>query len=80
MSTSEPKIVKREGKQRVGRGFSREELKKAGLSDKDALKLHVRVDLKRKTAHEENVEAVKAFFESKKKSAKAKKPKGKSKS
>ena len=75
--TVKPKVFKKGGKQRCGKGFSGEELKKAGLSFKDALRFGIPVDFKRRTAHEENVEAIKAFLES----AKAKgKRKGKSKS
>lgn len=77
------KVFKQDGKQRCGKGFSVGELRKAGLSSTDAVKLHVPVDARRKTAHEENVEAVKAFLEKRKpapKPKKAKKPKGKSKS
>ncbi|MEM3730544.1 MAG: ribosomal protein L13e [Candidatus Bathyarchaeia archaeon] len=71
-----PKVYKKDGKQRFGKGFSREELKKAGLTLKEALKLHIPIDSRRKTAHDENVEAIKTFL--KNKNAKAK-SKGKSK-
>jgi ribosomal protein L13E len=77
MMTAKPKVFKKGGKERCGKGFSGEELKKAGLSFKEALRMGIPVDSKRKTAHEENVEAIKTFLES----AKAKsKRKGKSKS
>lgn len=58
-----PKVFKTKAKQRYGKGFSREELKKAGTSVKDALRFNIPVDSKRKTAHEENVKAVKAFLQ-----------------
>jgi len=77
------KVFKQDVKQRCGKGFSVGELRKAGLSLSDAVKFHVPVDARRKTAHEENAEAVKAFLEKRKaalKPKKAKKPKGKSKS
>jgi len=73
------KIVKNDGKQRVGRGFSREELKKAGTNLKDALKLGIPTDHKRRTAHDENVEALRIFLQAKKAASKPK-SKGKSKS
>jgi large subunit ribosomal protein L13e len=73
-----PKIFKKGGKQRYGKGFSREELKKAGISFKEALKSGIPVDFRRKTIHMENVEAVKAFIEKEK--PKSKKSKRKSKS
>jgi ribosomal protein L13E len=63
------KILKPDGKQRSGRGFSLEELKKAK-------RLEIPVDRRRKTAHNQNVEAIKAYAEKKKAEAKPKpKPK-----
>jgi large subunit ribosomal protein L13e len=77
MIVAKPKVFKKGGKQRRGKGFSREELKKAGLSLREALRFGISVDSRRRTVHEENVEVVKTFLESRK--AKSK-PKGKSKS
>jgi len=57
-----PKILKPDGKQRSGRGFSPDEVKKAGLTEADARKMQLPVDARRKTAHEENIEAVKAHI------------------
>jgi ribosomal protein L13E len=71
-----PKIFKPDGKQRSGRGFSRDEIGKAGLNAAEAARIGLPVDFRRKTAHDENVEAVKAYAEK----AKAKpKPKPKPK-
>ncbi len=71
-----PKIVKPDGKQRSGKGFSRDEIGKAGLNSVEAAKLGLPVDLRRKTAHDENVEAIKAYVEKAKAEAKPKpKPK-----
>jgi large subunit ribosomal protein L13e len=64
MMITRPKIFKKAGKQRYGRGFSREELKKAGLSLREAMKIDIPVDFRRKTTHEDNVKAVKAFLKS----------------
>jgi large subunit ribosomal protein L13e len=75
--SAKPKVFKKSGNQRCGKGFSREELKKAGLSLKEALKFGIPVDSRRRTTHEENVEVVKTFLESKKAKVKSK---GKSKS
>jgi large subunit ribosomal protein L13e len=73
-----PKILKPDGKQRSGRGFSINELKKAGLNPTEATKLGLPTDLRRKTVHDENVEAIKAYVEKKKAEAKPKpKPKPK---
>jgi ribosomal protein L13E len=67
-----PKILKPNGKQRNGRGFSPEELKKAGLNPTEASRLGLPADLRRKTAHDENVQAIKAYVEKKKTEAKPK--------
>jgi large subunit ribosomal protein L13e len=75
-----PKVFKKGGKQRLGKGFSREELKRAGLSFREALKFGISVDSRRRTVYEANVEVVKTFLESKKAEFKVKvKAKGKSK-
>ena len=73
-----PKILKPDGKQRSGRGFSRDEIGKAGLNSTEAARLGLPVDSRRKTAHDENIEAVKAYVEKAKAEAKPKpKPKPK---
>ena len=70
-----PEVLKPDGK-RIGRGFSREELKKAGLNKAESKKLKIPIDLRRKTAHDKNVKALKAYAEKKKAEAKPKpKPK-----
>jgi large subunit ribosomal protein L13e len=79
MTGVRPKVNSPRAKQRSGRGFSREELKKAGTNLTEALKLAIPVDSRRRTLHEENVEAVKNLLKSRKPPPKAK-PKGKSKS
>ena len=61
-----PKILKSDGKQRSGRGFSPEELRKAGLNPTEAKRLEIPVDKRRKTVHNQNVEAIKAYAEKKK--------------
>jgi len=78
--TARPKVFRSDGKQTQGKGFSREELKKAGLSLTEAVKYHIPVDPRRKTCHDENVEALRPIVKEKKAAVKAKKPKGKSKS
>jgi ribosomal protein L13E len=80
MEAVKPKVYKANEKQRHGKGFSRGELSKAKLSLTEALKLAVPVDSRRKTLHEENVAAVKAFVESRKKPSIKRKTKRKSKS
>lgn len=53
-------VYKKDGKPKEGRGFSKEELRKAELDLRKALKLKILVDLRRRSSHEENVEALKA--------------------
>ena len=67
-----PKILKSDGKQRNGRGFSLEEVKKAGLNPAEAKRLEIPVDRRRKTTHDQNVEAIKAYAEKKKAEVKPK--------
>jgi len=61
MHHAKPKILKQDGEQRNGRGFSPDEIKKAGLTKVEARKMQLPVDKRRKTAHEENVEAIKEY-------------------
>jgi len=61
-----PVIRNSDGKQRSGRGFSTEELQKAGLNPAEAKRLEIPVDRRRKTVYDQNVEAVKAYVEKKK--------------
>ena len=75
--SAKPKVFKKSGKHRCGKGFSRDELKKAGLSFKEALKFGIPVDSRRGTIYDENVDVVKTFLEDKRAKPKSK---GKSKS
>lgn len=69
----QPRVLKQNGKQREGRGFSRGEIAKAGSNQKEALRLHIPLDQKRKTVHDENVEALQKLFETRKPTVKAEK-------
>jgi len=80
MMVKRPKVSEKRGRRSLGKGYSPGELKKAGLSMSEAVKLHVAVDPRRKTAHDENAEALKTFLQEKKAVAKKKKRKRKSKS
>jgi large subunit ribosomal protein L13e len=77
MIAARPRVFKTREKKRHGKGFSREELKKAGTNMAEALKLRIPLDPRRKTAHEENIEAVKTFIAQKKAEQKPKKQKPK---
>lgn len=73
-----PAVTSQTGKRRLGRGFSPDELKEAGLTAADARTLRLPVDRKRRTSHEENVDALKAHLEKPKAKPKAKAEKEKS--
>lgn len=53
---------------RIGRGFSLGELKEVGLSVKEAMKLGIYVDRRRKSVHKENIDILKEFLKEIKKS------------
>jgi len=55
-------VLKKNGKPRKGRGFSREELRRVALDYAKASRLRIPVDLRRKTLHEENVEKLKEYL------------------
>ena len=55
-----PTITKQNGKQKPGKGFSINELKAAGISKQQAKQAKLPVDPRRKSQHDENVEAIKA--------------------
>jgi len=56
--------VERRDRVREGKGFSGEELKAVELTPTKARKLGIPHDPRRKTSHEENVEALKEYLES----------------
>ena len=66
-------VFKKDGKPKQGRGFSEEELRKVALGFREALKLGITVDSKRRTKHEENVRALKEYMENLKKAETRKK-------
>ena len=67
-----PKINKKDGKQRSGRGFSLDELGKVGLTLAEARRLEIPVDKRRASVHDWNVEVLKAYAEKVKAEAKPK--------
>ncbi|MEM3769628.1 MAG: ribosomal protein L13e [Candidatus Bathyarchaeia archaeon] len=62
MAEAMPLVFKKGGKQRLGKGFSLGELKEVKLSLKQALKLGIPVDSRRRTVHENNVKSLKEFL------------------
>ncbi|KPV62736.1 MAG: 50S ribosomal protein L13e [Candidatus Bathyarchaeota archaeon BA2] len=60
----QPMVLKKRGKTRKGKGSSRGELREAGLDSRQALKLGISIDLRRKTKREENVETLKQHLRS----------------
>jgi len=52
------------GRTRRGKGFSRSELKEIELDFKQALKLGIPIDRRRKTKHQENIEILKKYLRS----------------
>jgi len=62
-----PRLIKYRGKElglRVGRGFSRAELAEVGLTPKEAMKLGIPVDLRRRSKHEWNLKILREYLNS----------------
>jgi large subunit ribosomal protein L13e len=57
---SKPQILKSNGKTKQGKGFSPDELKAAGVSKQQARNAGFAVDMRRKSSHDQNVDAIKA--------------------
>ncbi|MEM4643079.1 MAG: ribosomal protein L13e [Candidatus Bathyarchaeia archaeon] len=55
MKGVKPLVFKKGGQKRFGKGFSLNELKAAGITATEARKLGIPIDVRRKTAHEENI-------------------------
>ncbi|MDH5635025.1 MAG: ribosomal protein L13e [Candidatus Bathyarchaeota archaeon] len=58
-------VAKKFGKIREGRGFSRDELREVELDFRQALRLGLPIDMRRKTKRVENVKALKQFLRKK---------------
>lgn len=57
-----PIIIKPNGNQRPGKGFSPDEIKEAGLNAADARRLRISIDRRRKTCHDENIANLKSHL------------------
>jgi large subunit ribosomal protein L13e len=64
-------ITKHNKKKSTGKGFSPTELKNAGVNKQQARKIGLPVDVKRKSAHDENVACIKSHVEKAKEEAAA---------
>jgi ribosomal protein L13E len=73
MTTTRPKVFKKHGERRFGKGFSLGELKKAGMNFKEVKELGIPTDPRRRTAHEENIEIIKVFLRDRKTVSKSRK-------
>jgi large subunit ribosomal protein L13e len=62
VETARPIVKSPKGKLREGRGFSRSEIKKAGLDLQDTRKMGIPFDRRRKTCREENVNILKELL------------------
>jgi ribosomal protein L13E len=70
-----PTIIKQNGRHSVGQGFSANELKEAGVNKQQANQMGIRIDIKRKSTHKENVDCIKAHAQKANATPKPKKPK-----
>ena len=68
-------ITKQNGRQSIGQGFSPNELKEANVNKQQAKQIGLRVDVKRKSTHKENVDCIKAHAQKLQATAKPAKPK-----
>jgi len=57
-------VRKKNERTRRGKGFSRGELREIELDFKQALKLGIPIDRRRKTKHQENIEILKKYLRS----------------
>ena len=65
-------ITKHNKKQNIGKGFSPTELEKAGVNKQQAKQIGLPVDVKRKSAHDQNIATIKEYAEKAKAQAAAK--------
>jgi len=65
-----PKVRSREARLRLGRGFSRDELRKAGATLDEAKRKGLPVDKRRRSCREENVKVVRRLIAERQEAAK----------
>ena len=75
MSEIEPRVMRCNDSRRfrTGKGFSLGEIQGAGLTAHEAKRLSLRIDRRRKTTHEINIQAIKAYVKEQKEKLKKKK-------
>ncbi|MGD8564773.1 MAG: ribosomal protein L13e [Candidatus Bathyarchaeota archaeon] len=71
MTKTKPVVFKKDARKRYGKGFSRDELKKAGLNIKEAIKHSILIDPRRKTVHKENITTLRKLLKDKGKKLKS---------
>jgi len=58
-----PIVQKKSNRIREGKGFSKDELREVGIDSKQALRLKIPIDLRRKTKHKSNVKTLKQHLQ-----------------
>jgi len=58
-----PVAQKKDGRTKEGKGFSKGELREVGIDSKQALRLAIAIDLRRRTKHEENIRTLKQHLQ-----------------
>ena len=71
MTKNKAIIFKRDNQKRYGKGFSHDELKKAGSNIKEAIKHSISIDPRRKTVHKENITTLRRLLKEKGKKLKS---------
>ncbi len=70
MHNIKPTITKQNGKLKPGKGFSKNEIKEAGITKQQAKQLKLPIDQRRKSTHENNIQTIKAHARTQAKPAK----------
>ena len=71
MTKTKAVVFKKSSQKRYGKGFSRDELRKAGSNIKEAIKHSISIDPRRKTVHKENITTLRRLLKEKGKKLKS---------